>query len=192
MSLKNALRDMFMEPEAPKVPVPETAHTPAPVISNQPSAPVVSVDTQKVDQALQQKLTGAIHAANITGYKTLDDMLDSLEDVVPDVNVRYKKALEICAKQGYTLPVLLNDIDKVIGVLDDESRAFEADQKRQFQNSVGALTQSVELANKQIAEGEQPSARLSRRSTKSTCASLPFPRPLCLKSKVSVLPLSSV
>lgn len=156
MSLKNALKGMFWEPDttAPEA-APVQAHTPAPIISNQPSAPVVSVDTQKVDQALQQKLTGAIHAANIAGYKVFDDMLDSLEDVVPDVNMRYKKTLEICAKQGHTLPVLLNDIDRVIGVLDDESRAFEADQKRQFQNSVGALTQSVETANKLIAESEQ-------------------------------------
>lgn len=169
MSLKSTLAGYLFEPEVPKQPA-ATEATPqaaAPVISNQPAAPVVSIDTQKIDQALQQKLVGAIHSAQIAGYKAFDDMLDSLEDVVPDVNVRYKKTLEICAKQGYTLPVLLNDIDKVIGVLDDESRAFEADQKKQFQNSVGALTQSVELANKQIAEGEQQLQALQQKLTEA-------------------------
>lgn len=166
MSLKTSLKSMFWEDDAPKAdPAPAQTPSTAPVISNQPAAPVVSIDTQKIDQALQQKLVGAINAANITGYKTFDDMLDSLEDVVPDANVRYKKTLEICFKQGYTLPVLLNDIDKVIGILDDESRAFEADQKAQFQNSVGALTKSVEVANQQIAESEKQLLALQQHLT---------------------------
>jgi predicted nucleic acid-binding Zn-ribbon protein len=162
MSLKSLKSFFYEETEtpsnAPSTPAPAE---PAPVISNLPPAPGPSTaETQRIDQALQQKMNHAIEAAGIAGYKALDDMLDSLEDVVPDVNVRYKKALEICAKQGYTPAVLLNDIDRAIGVLEEESRVFEADQKRQFQSSVGALTRSVETLTQQITSKEAQMAAL--------------------------------
>jgi phage shock protein A len=82
-------------------------------------------------------------------------MLDSLADVVPDMNVRYKKATEILAKQGHTLPIILTGIDKAIGALEDSAREFEATQKRQFQNSVGALHKAVEQADQMIAAKQQ-------------------------------------
>lgn len=158
MNFGKSLRSMFVEDDAPSTDAatPAGPHATAPVISNQPIIAAPSkADQQALDDKLQKLLIDAVEAAGIDGYKAFDDILDSLEDVIPDVNARYKKAMEILGKQGHDPVSLLNDIDKAIGALETESRTFEQNQKSQFQASVGALTKSVETTTQQITVKQQ-------------------------------------
>lgn len=157
-----ALKSIFYEEDPPPTASKPAATSAAPVISNHTSsAPAPSsAETAELDQKLHKLLMAALDGAGIAIYKALEDMLESLADVVPDENLRYKKALQILAKQGHTLPLILQDIDKAIGALEDSSREFEATQKRQFQQSVGALHQSVEALTAQITAKEAEAARL--------------------------------
>ena len=151
MSLKDLKSFFYEEDEKKPTPAPEP-HPSAPVISNQPSAPAAnSAELQAIDKQLQDILLASLHTAGIAAYTALDDMLDSLADIAPDPNVRYKKALEILAKQGHSLPLIYQDIEKAVGALEDASRAFEADQKKQFQTSVGTLHKTVDTLTQQIA-----------------------------------------
>jgi chromosome segregation ATPase len=133
------------------------------VISNHaPSAPSPSsAETAELDRKLHGLLMTTLDSAGISIYKALDGMVESLADVVPDENLRYKKALEILAKQGHTLPLILQDIDKAIGALEDSSREFEATQKSQFQQSVGALHRSVEELSTRITAKQAEAAKLA-------------------------------
>ncbi len=150
MSLKSAFKSFLFEEEAPKAPQVEEAAAPkAPIVSNTsssaPPVPQASVaEIAAIDQGLQAILLDAINGSGAAAYQALDTVVESLEDVVPDVNVRYKKALQILTKQGHSPITIINDVDKVIGALEESSRQFEADQKKQFQTSVGALHRSVE------------------------------------------------
>jgi uncharacterized small protein (DUF1192 family) len=164
MTLQSKLRSFFIEDDPVGVPPgPTSKASPAPVISNTLSTPPSpsAAETAELDQKLQGVLMHAIDNAGITAYKALDDMLESLADVVPDENTRYRKALEILSKQGYTLPLILQDIDKAIGALEESSRDFEAGQKAQFQSSVGTLHRSVEDLTARIAAKQAEVARLN-------------------------------
>jgi len=165
MSLKQILggvRGVFLEDDAPPgQPVPAKAPVPAPVA--QPAVPTPDeAETAQLDEKLKQQLLSSVYGAGVAAYKALDDTLETLEDVVPDINLRYKKALEILAKQGKTLPVILSDIDKAIGSLEEESRVFEADQKKHFQASVGALHTSVDTLKQQIQAKKAEVDRLNK------------------------------
>ncbi len=153
MSLKD-LKAFFYEEGDAKKPAPaQEPHASAPVISNQP-APAPATDpaeVQAIDKQLQEVLMASLHEAGIAAYTALDDMLDSLADIAPNLDVRYKKALEILGKQGHSLPLIYQDIEKAVGALEDASRAFEADQKKQFQTSVGTLHRTVDTLTQQIA-----------------------------------------
>lgn len=160
-----ALKGLFFEEDQPPaIPGQSVPPVSAPVISNHASAvPATnSVEIAELDQKLHGLLMAALDGAGITVYKALDDMLDSLSDVVPDENLRYRKALEILSKQGYTLPLILQDIDKAIGALEDSSRDFEATQKEQFQQSVGALHRSVDDLTARITAKQAEAARISQ------------------------------
>lgn len=158
------LKSFFYEDD----PAPGAAVAPAPaaapVVSNHaPTAPSPSAsENAELDQKLHGLLMATLDGAGIAVYKALDDMVDSLADVVPDQNLRYKKALEILAKQGHTLPLILQDIDKAIGALEDSSRDFEATQKNQFQQSVGALHRSVDEATARITAKQAEAAKLAQ------------------------------
>ncbi len=159
-----ALKGLFYEDDSPAVPGQAVPAASAPVISNHaPAAPAAnSAETAELDQKLHGLLMATLDGAGIAIYKALDDMVDSLADVVPDQNLRYKKALEILAKQGHTLPLILQDIDKAIGALEDSSRDFEATQKSQFQQSVGALHRSVDELTAKINAKQAEVAKLNQ------------------------------
>jgi chromosome segregation ATPase len=166
MSL-NRLKSFFLE-EDPPSPAPEDTPQASPktaVISNTGPSTVPTVSPAEmtaIDQRLQTILLEAIASSGAPAYKALDDVVDSLEDVVPNVNDRYRKALQILTKQGHSPITILNDVDKVIGALEESSRQFEVDQKNHFQNSVGALHRSVETLGQQIAAKQAEIARLTQ------------------------------
>lgn len=163
MSLKDLKAFFYEEDEKKPAPPAQEVHSSAPVISNQPSTPTVSpAEIQEVDKKLHEILMESLRVAGIASYTALDDMLDSLADIAPDLNVRYKKALEILAKQGHSLPLIYQDIEKAVGALEEASRNFEADQKKQFQESVGALHTSVDKLSQQIAAKQAQQAALTQ------------------------------
>ncbi len=167
MSLKS-LRSIFYEDD-PVAGTPTAPVATAPVISNTPSVPVPdAAETAALDQKLHGLLMTALTTADIGAYRALDDMLDSLTDVVPDETIRYKKALEILAKQGHTLPLILEDIDKAIGALEESSRDFEATQKSQFQKSVGTLHQTVDDLTASIVAKQGQAAKLNQEVVEMT------------------------
>lgn len=162
-----SFKKIFLEDEDPsEAAKPGTA--PAPTAAPKSAAappPIVTIDqtrTAQIDKSIESQLLEDVFKAGVPAFKALVDILDSLEDVMPDPKVRYKKALEILDKQGHKAPLLLTDIDKAIGALQDSARVFEKRQKDRAQATVGTLTRSVETTNQQIATKEAQVKQLNQ------------------------------
>jgi hypothetical protein len=129
---------------------PFTPTTGAPVFRAPPPAIDPAVHAE-IDRGIQTKLLEAVSAANATLYNELDDFLDTMADAIPDEGMRWRKALEFQAKKGHTPQLILLDVDKCIGALEEHGRLFSKNVEQQLKDRVGSRVQSVETLTNQIA-----------------------------------------
>lgn len=136
---------------------------PTPVVS----APVNPAKFSEVDKACFSKLEQAMLN---DGAPLPEEFMDTLSvlDTIPTEEARYKTALSLMSKRGYTPAAILSDYDKTLGVLEETSVAFEGSLKAQIDGKVGArhakveqLTTTIEAHRVQIQAMQEEIQRLT-------------------------------
>lgn len=126
--------------------------------SVRPLSQIASVTTEdvariaKIDAGARELLMKALQDAHVGTVTDLGDTLDMLKDAIPDERTLYSKALGLLAKKGVSTPQVLSDYDKCLGVLEESSRHFEANQKAQQETRIGSKQKAIDASNATIQQ----------------------------------------
>jgi len=132
---------------------PATAQHAAPVASPLPKPPVDEESARRLaelDKTLRERLIKAMENDGAPLVEEFEATIEPLIEAIPDERARCMAALKILAKKRTTVPALLSDFDKCLGVLEENSRMFDSDMQKQLESRVGGKQRMVEDLKGQI------------------------------------------
>lgn len=136
-SIKSALVEEVPEKReeattVPEVPAARPAPNPALAQRNTPLPPPPAV----IDQTVRNKLAEAVAGSAPPGYAELHANISALAEDMPDENARFRAAVKLAIKKGHSVPALLGDVDKCVGILEAKKAEFEKASSVQVEKNV--------------------------------------------------------
>lgn len=128
-------------------------------------APIDAAKLADLDASMTKLLVNAMQNDGAPLVEEISDSLETLAEAIPDEASRYKTALKMMVKRGNSAPVILSDFDKCLGVLEENKRTFEGQQKSQLDAKVGSKVRNVESIEAKIVEAKNSIAALQQQIT---------------------------
>ena len=129
------------------------------VVAPVQATPELQARLAELDRAAKDRLIQVMAEDGAPLVEELSDTLETLADAIPDEGARFKAALKLMVKKGSPIGAVLGDLDKCLGVLDQNFRTFETDTKGQLDQRVGTKVKAVQDIDGLIkAKGDQITA----------------------------------
>jgi archaellum component FlaC len=124
----------------------------------------VTLNSGQHDPKFVELLLKAIETNNIEGFDYLEykNSLKSIENVIPDENMRFKSAFEMAKTMGLTKAKLLESANHYIGILKNEENKFKDALENQKGKQIQGRTDQLKSVEKSIEDKKKMMEQLNQ------------------------------